>query len=136
MQPVIEESVRGSYVFFIQSTASPADNLLELLLLIDTARRASAEYITAVIPYFGFARQDRKDKPRVPIAAKLIANLLTAAGANRIMTMDLHAPQIQGFFDIPVDHLESSTIFIPYIKSLDLHDITFAAPDVGGVNRA
>ncbi len=136
MCPVILESIRGDYVFLVQSTIAPADNLFELLLLIDSARRASAEYITAVIPYFGFARQDRKDKPRVPIAAKLIANLLTAAGANRIMTMDLHAPQIQGFFDIPVDHLESSTIFIPYIKSLDLHDITFAAPDVGGVNRA
>lgn len=136
MCPVILESIRGDYVFLVQSTIAPTDNLFELLLLIDSARRASAEYITAVIPYFGFARQDRKDKPRVPIAAKLIANLLTAAGANRIMTMDLHAPQIQGFFDIPVDHLESSTIFIPYIKSLDLHDVTFAAPDVGGVNRA
>lgn len=134
--PVILESIRGDYVFLVQSTIAPTDNLFELLLLIDSARRASAEYITAVIPYFGFARQDRKDKPRVPIAAKLIANLLTAAGANRIMTMDLHAPQIQGFFDIPVDHLESSTIFIPYIKAMDLHDITFAAPDVGGVNRA
>ena len=136
MCPVILESIRGDYVFLVQSTIAPTDNLFELLLLIDSARRASAEYITAVIPYFGFARQDRKDKPRVPIAAKLIANLLTAAGANRIMTMDLHAPQIQGFFDIPVDHLESSTIFIPYIKSLDLHDVTFAAHDVGGVNRA
>lgn len=134
--PVILESIRGDYVFLVQSTIAPADNLLELLLLIDSARRASADYITAVIPYFGYARQDRKDKPRVPIAAKLIANLLTAAGANRIMTMDLHAPQIQGFFDIPVDHLESSTTFIPYIKSLNLADVTFAAPDVGGVNRA
>lgn len=134
--PIILESIRGDYVFLVQSTIAPSDNLFELLLLIDSARRASAEYITAVIPYFGFARQDRKDKPRVPIAAKLVANLLTAAGANRIMTMDLHAPQIQGFFDIPVDHLESSTIFIPYIKTLDLHDVTFAAPDVGGVNRA
>ncbi len=134
--PVILESIRGDYVFLVQSTVAPSDNLFELLLLIDSARRASAAYITAVIPYFGYARQDRKDKPRVPIAAKLIANLLTAAGTNRIMTMDLHAPQIQGFFDIPVDHLESSTIFIPYIKSLDLHDVTFAAPDVGGVNRA
>lgn len=134
--PVILESIRGDYVFLVQSTISPADNLLELLLLIDGARRASAAYITAVIPYFGYARQDRKDKPRVPIAAKLIANLLTAAGANRVMTMDLHAPQVQGFFDIPVDHLESSTIFIPYIKTLSIPDITFAAPDVGGVNRA
>lgn len=136
MCPVILESIRGDYVFLVQSTIAPSDNLFELLLLIDSARRASADYITAVIPYFGFARQDRKDKPRVPIAAKLIANLLTAAGATRIMTMDLHAPQIQGFFDIPVDHLESSTIFIPYIKALDLRDVTFAAPDVGGVNRA
>lgn len=136
MCPVILESIRGDYVFLVQSTISPADNLLELLLLIDSARRASAAYITAVIPYFGYARQDRKDRPRVPIAAKLIANLLTAAGANRVMTMDLHAPQIQGFFDIPVDHLESSTIFFPYIEKLNLPDITFAAPDVGGVNRA
>ncbi|MBA3647573.1 MAG: ribose-phosphate pyrophosphokinase [Chitinophagales bacterium] len=134
--PVILESIRGDYVFLIQSTIAPADNLFELLLLIDSARRASAEYITAVIPYFGYGRQDRKDKPRVPIASKLIANLITAAGANRMMTMDLHAPQIQGFFDIPVDHLESSTTFIPFLKSLDLHDVTFAAPDVGGVNRA
>lgn len=134
--PVILESIRGDYVFLVQSTIAPADNLFELLLLIDSAKRASAEYITAVIPYFGYARQDRKDKPRVPIAAKLIANLLTAAGAYRVMTMDLHAPQIQGFFDIPVDHLESSTVFIPYIKTLNLPDITFAAPDVGGVNRA
>jgi ribose-phosphate pyrophosphokinase len=134
--PVILESIRGDYVFLVNSTISPAENLFELLLLIDSAKRASAEYITAVIPYFGYARQDRKDKPRVPIAAKLIANIITAAGANRIMTMDLHAPQIQGFFDIPVDHLESSTVFFPYIRSLDLPDITFAAPDVGGVNRA
>jgi len=136
MCPVILESVRGDYVFLVQSTLAPADNLLELLLLIDGARRASAAYITAVIPYFGYGRQDRKDRPRVPIAGKLIANVLTAAGANRVMTMDLHAPQIQGFFDIPVDHLESSTIFFPYIQSLNLPDITFAAPDVGGVNRA
>lgn len=139
MHPVIEESVRGSYVFFIQSTASPADNLLELLLLIDTARRASAEYITAVIPYFGYSRQDRKDKPRVPISAKLIANLLQTAGANRIMTMELHADQIQGFFDIPVDHLQSNAIFFPYLekqKDLDKENVIFAAPDVGGVKRA
>jgi len=138
MHPVIEESVRGSYVFFIQSTASPADNLLELLLLIDTARRASADYITAVIPYFGYSRQDRKDKPRVPISAKLIANLLQTAGANRIMTMELHADQIQGFFDIPVDHLQSNAIFFPYLEQqkLDKETVIFAAPDVGGVKRA
>ena len=136
MQPVIEESVRGSYVFFIQSTAAPADNLLELLLLIDTARRASADYITAVIPYFGYARQDRKDKPRVPISAKLIANLIEAAGANRIMTMDLHADQIQGFFDIPLDHLRSNAIFVPYLEGLDRESVIFASPDVGGVKRA
>jgi ribose-phosphate pyrophosphokinase len=136
MQPVIEESVRGSFAFFIQSTPAPADHLMELLLLIDTAKRASADYITAVIPYFGYARQDRKDKPRVPISAKLIANLLQAAGANRIMTMDLHADQIQGFFDIPVDHLKSNAIFIPYLEGLDKELTIFAAPDVGGVKRA
>ena len=136
MQPVIEESVRGSYVFFIQSTPAPTDNLMELLLLIDTAKRASADYITAVIPYFGYARQDRKDKPRVPISAKLIANLIEAAGANRIMTMDLHADQIQGFFDIPVDHLKSNAIFVPYLEGLDREAVIFASPDVGGVKRA
>ena len=136
-QPVITESVRGDYVFFVQSTNAPTDNLFELLLMIDAARRASAGYITAVIPYFGFARQDRKDKPRVSIGSKLIANLLTAAGANRIMTMDLHAPQIQGFFDIPVDHLESNSIFIDYLKELNLdNSIVFASPDVGSTNRA
>ncbi|MEE9440252.1 MAG: ribose-phosphate pyrophosphokinase [Saprospiraceae bacterium] len=136
MQVVINESVRGAYVFFINSTFAPSENLFELLLMIDTAKRASAGYITAVIPYFGYARQDRKDKPRVPISAKLIANLLEAAGANRIMTMDLHADQIQGFFDIPVDHLKSEAIFIPYLKSQDMSNITFASPDVGGVKRA
>jgi ribose-phosphate pyrophosphokinase len=136
MQPIINESVRGNYIFFIQSTFAPADNLLELLLLIDSAKRASAGYITAVIPYFGYARQDRKDKPRVPISAKLIANLIQAAGANRIMTMDFHADQIQGFFDIPVDHLKSEAIFIPWLKNLDLSNATFASPDVGGVKRA
>jgi ribose-phosphate pyrophosphokinase len=139
MHPVIEESVRGAFVFFIQSTASPADNLLELLLLIDTAKRASADYITAVIPYFGYSRQDRKDQPRVPISAKLIANLLQTAGANRIMTMELHADQIQGFFDIPVDHLQSNAIFFPYLekqKDVDKQKVIFAAPDVGGVKRA
>lgn len=136
MQPIINESVRGCYTFFIQSTFAPTDNLMELLLLIDTARRASAEYIIAVIPYFGYARQDRKDKPRVPISAKLIANLLEAAGANRIMTIDFHSDQLQGFFDIPVDHLKSEAIFIPYLKKMDLSNVTFASPDVGGVKRA
>jgi len=136
MQPVINESVRGCYTFFIQSTFAPTDNLMELLLMIDTAKRASAEYIIAVIPYFGYARQDRKDKPRVPISAKLIANLLEAAGANRIMTIDFHSDQLQGFFDIPVDHLKSEAIFIPYLKKTDLSNVTFASPDVGGVKRA
>ncbi len=136
MQPVIQESVRGDFVFLIQSTISPADNLMELLLMIDAARRASAEYITAVIPYFGYARQDRKDKPRVPISAKLIANLLEAAGATRVMTMDLHADQIQGFFDIPVDHLRSEAIYMPYLHEQGLSNTIFASPDVGGVKRA
>ena len=135
MQPVINESVRGAYVFFIQSTFPPAENLMELLLLIDAAKRASAGYITAVIPYFGYARQDRKDQPRVPISAKLIANLLQAAGANRIMTMDFHADQIQGFFDIPVDHLKSEAIYIPYLQEQGVDNIIFASPDVGGVKR-
>ena len=134
-QPIIQESVRGAYVFLVQSTFAPSDNLMELLLMIDAARRASAGYITAVIPYFGFARQDRKDKPRVAIGSKLVANLLTTAGANRVMTMDLHAPQIQAFFDIPVDHLDSSAIFIPYIERLKIKNLTFAAPDVGSTNR-
>lgn len=136
MQPVINESVRGSYVFFIQSTFAPAENIMELLLMIDTAKRASAGYITAVIPFFGYARQDRKDKPRVPISAKLIANLLQAAGANRIMTMDFHADQIQGFFDIPVDHLKSEAIYMPYLEGQSLKNVIFASPDVGGVKRA
>ncbi len=135
MQPVIQESVRGAYVFFIQSTFPPADNLLELLLMIDAAKRASAGYITAVIPYFGYARQDRKDQPRVPISAKLIANLIQAAGVNRIMTMDLHADQIQGFFDIPVDHLKSEAIYIPYLQETGVDNVIFASPDVGGVKR-
>ena len=134
-QPVFNESIRGDYVFLVQSTFAPSDNLMELLMMIDAARRASAGYITAVIPYFGFARQDRKDKPRVAIASKLVANLLTEAGANRVMTMDLHAPQIQGFFDIPVDHLDSSAIFIPYIEKLKIENLIFAAPDVGSTNR-
>jgi ribose-phosphate pyrophosphokinase len=134
-QPRFMESVRGDHVFLVQSTCGPSDNLMELLMMIDAAKRASAGYITAVIPYYGFARQDRKDRPRVAIASKLIANLLTVAGADRVMTMDLHAPQIQGFFDIPVDHLDSSAIFIPYIENLDLENYVFAAPDVGSTNR-
>ena len=136
IQPFYNESVRGSDVFLIQSTNQPTDNLLELLLMIDAAKRASAHYITAVVPYFGFARQDRKDKPRVAIGAKMIANLITASGAHRIMTMDLHAAQIQGFFDIPVDHLDGSVIFVPYIKSLNLPNLTIASPDMGGSYRA
>lgn len=134
-QPSIDESVRGCDVFFIQSTNPPADNLFELLLLIDAAKRASAHMVTAVIPYFGLARQDRKDKPRVPIGSKMVANILVAAGADRVMTMDLHAPQIQGFFDIPVDHLDSLVIFIPYIRSLELDNLVLAAPDIGASKR-
>jgi ribose-phosphate pyrophosphokinase len=130
-----KESVRGSHVFLIQSTHQPTDNLMELLLMIDAAKRASAKSITAVIPYFGFARQDRKDKPRVPITAKLIANLLQTAGATRIITMDLHADQIQGFFDIPVDHLMASAIFVPYIKKMNITDLVFVAPDSGAAKR-
>ena len=136
MRIEINESVRGAYLFFISSTFGPSDNILELLLMIDAAKRASAGYITAVIPYFGYARQDRKDKPRVPISSKLIANLLEAAGADRVMTMDLHADQIQGFFDIPVDHLKSEAIFMPYLQKQDLTNVIFASPDVGGVKRA
>ncbi|CAM3281598.1 MULTISPECIES: ribose-phosphate pyrophosphokinase [Aquirufa] len=135
MSPSFDESVRGCDVFIIQSTFPSADNLMELLLMIDAARRASAHYVTAVIPYFGYSRQDRKDRPRVGIGAKLIANLLTAAGADRLMTIDLHAGQIQGFMDFPVDHLEGTAIFIPYLKSLGLENLTFASPDVGGVVR-
>ncbi|BDD03322.1 ribose-phosphate pyrophosphokinase [Aureibacter tunicatorum] len=134
--PNFNDSVRGCDVFLVQSTFAPADNLMELLLMIDACRRASAKYVTVVAPYFGYARQDRKDKPRVPIGAKLVANLLTAAGANRLMTCDLHAGQIQGFFDIPVDHMDGSYIFVPYIKSLNLENLIFAAPDVGGTGRA
>ncbi len=136
MSPFLAESVRGHEVFIVQSTFPPADNFMELLLMIDAAKRASAESINVIIPYFGYARQDRKDKPRVAIAAKMIANLLSAAGATRIMTCDLHADQIQGFFDIPVDHLDGAYIFIPYLKSLGLGDIMFASPDVGGIKRA
>lgn len=135
IQPVFMESIRGDYVFLIQSTHAPSDNLMELLLMIDAARRASAYKIVVVMPYYGYARQDRKDKPRVAIGSKLIANLLVAAGANRLITMDLHAPQIQGYFDIPVDHLDSSAIFIPYIEKLKLENLTFASPDVGSTNR-
>ncbi len=130
-----KESIRGKFVFLIQSTFSPSDNLMELLLMIDAAKRASAYKVIAVIPYYGFARQDRKDRPRVAIGSKLVANMLTAAGADRVITMDLHAPQIQGYFDIPVDHLDSSAIFIPYIENLQLENLTFAAPDVGSANR-
>ena len=130
-----QESIRGRSVFLVQSTYSPSDNLMELLLMIDAAKRASAYKVIAVIPYYGFARQDRKDRPRVAIGSKLVANMLTAAGADRVVTMDLHAPQIQGYFDIPVDHLDSSAIFIPYIESLQLPALTFAAPDVGSANR-
>ncbi|MFC2115255.1 ribose-phosphate pyrophosphokinase [Bacteroidota bacterium] len=135
-QPNYEESVRGCSVFIIQSTFPPAENLLELLLLIDAAKRASAYKIVAVIPYFGFARQDRKDRPRAAIGAKLVANLLTAAGVDRVMTMDLHADQLQGFFDVPVDHLYASSLFVPYLKSLELENLTIAAPDMGGTKRA
>lgn len=135
-QPALTESVRGATVFIIQSTFPPADNLMELLLLIDAAKRASADNVIAVIPYFGWARQDRKDRPRVSIGAKLAANLLRAAGADRVMTCDLHADQIQGFFDIPVDHVYASKVFIPYIKSLNIPDLSIAAPDMGGAKRA
>ncbi|MBL0129346.1 MAG: ribose-phosphate pyrophosphokinase [Flavobacteriales bacterium] len=135
-QPSFEETVRGELVFIVQSTFPPSDNLFELLLMVDAAKRASAKRIVAVMPYFGFARQDRKDKPRVSIGAKLVANMLTAAGVDRIMTMDLHADQIQGFFEVPVDHLFASSIFLPHIKSLELKDLIMAAPDTGGTKRA
>lgn len=134
-QPSLDESVRGCDVFIVQSTFPPADNLMELLMMIDAAKRASAHKVVAVIPYFGLARQDRKDKPRVPISSKMVANILTASGADRVITMDLHAPQIQGFFDIPVDHLDSTVIFIPYIKSLNLDNLILAAPDIGASKR-
>lgn len=135
-QPSFEESVRGADVFIIQSTFPPADNLMELLMMVDAAKRASARRIVAIMPYFGLARQDRKDKPRVPIGAKLVANMLAAAGVTRVMTMDLHADQIQGFFEVPVDHIFASTIFIPYIRSLNLENLTMASPDMGGTKRA
>lgn len=135
-QTSFEESIRGTDVFLVQSTFPPTDNLFELLLMIDAAKRASARKIVAVLPYFGFARQDRKDKPRVAIGSKLVANLLTAAGVNRVVTMDLHADQIQGFFEVPVDHLFASSIFVDYIKELNLPNLIMAAPDTGGTKRA
>jgi len=135
-QPSYEESIRGARIFIICSTNPGPENLMELLLMLDAAKRASARHITAVIPYFGWARQDRKDKPRVPIAAKLVAKMLETAGATRIITMDLHADQIQGFFEKPVDHLYASTIFLPYLKSLNLNNLTIASPDMGGSKRA
>jgi ribose-phosphate pyrophosphokinase len=135
-QPSFEESVRGSRVFVVGSTHPTAEHLMELLLMLDAAKRASARHITAVMPYFGWARQDRKDKPRVPIAAKLVAKMLETAGATRIITMDLHADQIQGFFEIPVDHLFGSTLFLPYLQQLNLENLTIASPDMGGSKRA
>jgi len=135
-QVSFEESIRGRRIFIIGSTFPNSDNLMEMLLMIDAAKRASARHITAVIPYFGWARQDRKDKPRVPIAAKMVANLLQAAGTTRVITMDLHADQIQGFFEKPVDHLYASTIFLPSIRALNLDNITIASPDMGGSKRA
>ena len=135
-QPSFEESIRGARIFIIGSTNPSSDNLMEMLLMLDAAKRASARHITAVIPYFGWARQDRKDKPRVPIGAKLIAKLIETAGATRIITMDLHADQIQGFFEKPVDHLYASSIFLPYLLSLKLNDLTIASPDMGGSKRA
>jgi ribose-phosphate pyrophosphokinase len=135
-QPSYEESIRGTRIFIIGSTNPGPENLMEMLLMIDAAKRASARHITAVIPYFGWARQDRKDKPRVPIAAKLVAKMLETAGATRIVTMDLHADQIQGFFERPVDHLFASTIFLPYLRNLNLDNLTIASPDMGGSKRA
>ncbi len=135
-QPAFEESVRGATVFIVQSTIPPVDNMFELLLMIDAARRASAYKVIAVIPYFGWARQDRKDRPRVPIGAKMVANLLDAAGCDRVMTADLHADQIQGFFDFPVDHIYASSIFLPYLRDLKLENLSIAAPDMGGAKRA
>ena len=136
IEPSFDETVRGSHVFLIQSTPPPSENLMELLLMIDAAKRASAYKIVAVMPYFGYARQDKTGKPRVPIGAKLVANLLTAAGVDRIMTMDLHADQIQGFFEVPVDHLYASELFIKDIKSLNLNNLVIASPDMGGSKRA
>ena len=136
MQPMYNNSIRGATVFIIQSTCPPADNLMELLLMIDAAKRASAYKVIAVLPYFGWDRQDRKDRPRVSIGAKLVANLLHAAGADRVMTCDLHADQIQGFFDFPVDHIYASTVFIPFIKRMNLDNLAIASPDMGGAKRA
>ena len=135
-QPALEESVRGATVFIVQSTIPPVDNIFELLLMIDAAKRASAYKVIAVMPYFGWARQDRKDRPRVPIGAKMVANLLEASGCDRVMTADLHADQIQGFFDIPVDHIYASSIFLPYLRDLKLENMSIAAPDMGGAKRA
>ncbi|MFO8128851.1 MAG: ribose-phosphate pyrophosphokinase [Bacteroidales bacterium] len=135
-QTFYEDNIRGRDVFLIQSTFSPTENLFELLMMVDAARRASARNIVAVIPYFGYARQDRKDKPRVSITAKLVANLLNAAGVTRVITLDLHADQIQGFFDVPVDHLFASSVFMPYLKTLNLPDLIMASPDTGGTRRA
>lgn len=135
-QPAFDESVRGCTLFIVQSTFPPVENLFELLLMIDAAKRASAHRVIAVMPYFGWARQDRKDRPRVSIGAKMVANLLAAAGCDRIMTCDLHADQIQGFFDFPVDHLYASSVFVPYIKSLNIENLAIAAPDMGGAKRA
>ncbi len=135
-QTSLEETVRGATVFIVQSTVPPTDNLFEMLLMVDAAKRASAKEIIAVLPYYGFSRQDRKDQPRVAIGSKLVADMLAAAGVNRVMTMDLHADQIQGFFNVPVDHLFASTIFIPYVESLKLPNLTMAAPDMGGSKRA
>lgn len=135
-EPSFDETVRGCHVFIVQSTPPPSDNLMELLLMIDAAKRASAYKISAVMPYFGYARQDKKGKPRVPIGAKLVSNLLTAAGVDRVITMDLHADQIQGFFEVPVDHLFASTLFVPHIQSLNLNNLCIASPDMGGTKRA
>ena len=135
-EPCYEETIRGSHVFIVQSTIPPAENILELLLMIDAAKRASAYKVIAVIPYFGYGRQDRKDKPRVSIGAKLVADLLSAAGIDRLITMDLHADQIQGFFNVPVDHLFASALFIPFISKMGLDDLIIASPDVGGTKRA
>ncbi len=135
-EPCYEETIRGSFTFIIQSTFAPSDNLFELLLMIDAAKRASAYKVIAVMPYFGYARQDRKDRPRVSIGAKLVADILSTAGIDRLITMDLHADQIQGFFDVPVDHLSAVALFIPYIQQLGLKDIVVASPDTGGTKRA
>ncbi|WP_346857274.1 ribose-phosphate pyrophosphokinase [uncultured Draconibacterium sp.] len=135
-EPCFEETIRGSHVFIVQSTPPSADNLLELLLMVDAAKRASAYKVIAVVPYFGYARQDRKDKPRVSIGAKLVADLLSTAGIDRLITMDLHADQIQGFFNVPVDHLFASTLFVPFIEKMGLDNVIIASPDVGGTKRA